>query len=264
MGKKTSLILVSLVPLQQGITPHIQVNWKSQRELTPESSPKHPPIDRKVNPLLTITASCISHTNIHSYSVVKWENKPTELNIHQRPINTIDCNSISLKVRHQEAIEILPHSPKSTHTGPSSIPDIPCMGSCRWSTSNNPCPTRANRWREATAAKMLTTGSGLKRTRLLNTCEPLSYLEGSPDLVSQTDPYLHHTIQIVQRAHMQSGVFPSFQVWTPYSCSITPNQVTTLTPHKSSGNNVSDSGCQAFCLILYTHLHHSVLQHPCE
>lgn len=136
-----------------------------------------------------------------------------------------------------------------------------CMGSCRLSTSINPCPTRTHNWREDTAAKMSTTGSGLKRTRLLCNCEPLSCREGPSGPVSQTQAYPHHTIQTSQRVHMQSG-------WFPISKHGFPTVAPSL-PFKSQHwplikevaiIQVTNGSRSSVCS--FTHVYHSFLPHP--
>ena len=97
---------ISLVPSQQGTTP-ISRQTESPRETHPQLFPfwqeSQSTVDR--NSFLPL-----SH-NAHWYPIVKWETELREINLHQRPINTIDWGSSSLNMRRQGAMEILPSFP---------------------------------------------------------------------------------------------------------------------------------------------------------
>ena len=99
----TLSISISLVPSQQGTTP-ISRQTESPRETHPQ-----------LFPFWQESQSIVDHNsflplshNAHWYSIVKWETELREINLHQRPINTIDWGSFSLNMRRQGAMEILP------------------------------------------------------------------------------------------------------------------------------------------------------------
>lgn len=105
---KSFLTFISLVPFQEDTTPTSRPT-ESLRDNHPQIFPTCSLIDRKVSPLLVITPSLsfYKYTFIFYSKTRNW----TELNFHQRSINTIDWSSISLNVRRQGAMEILLPSP---------------------------------------------------------------------------------------------------------------------------------------------------------